>query len=63
MEGLEKHLKPHSGEKSIHCNECPKAFSEGGDLKYHLRSHSGDKPFPCIQCPKSFSKGGDMKNI
>ena len=56
------------GEKPCPLNECPKAFSQGGDLKKHLgsskthlRTHYSEKPFPCNQCLKAFSQGGDLK--
>ena len=55
------HSRTDTGDKPFSWNQCPKDFSDGGNLKKHLRTHSGEKPFPFNWCPKSFSKGGDLK--
>ena len=49
------------GAKTYPCNQCPRTFSENGNLKKHLRIHSGEKPYPCNQCPKAFSQAGHLK--
>ena len=41
-----------SYEKTFLCNQCPQAFSQGGNLKIHLRTYSDEKPFPYTQSPK-----------
>ena len=47
-------FKAHSGKKTFPCNQCPKAFSDGGSLKTHLRPHSVEKTFQCNQYHKAF---------
>ncbi|KAF7719356.1 Nutrient and stress factor 1 [Penicillium ucsense] len=42
-----RHGKKHTGEKSVHCPICSKAFTRKDNMKQHIRTHrtrSNDKP-------------------
>jgi KRAB domain-containing zinc finger protein len=54
-------MRTHSGVKPFTCQNCGKAFSESGSLRYHLRTHSGDKPYSCDICLKSFTLIGSLR--
>ena len=40
---LSRHLKTHTGEKSIKCNQCDYASSWEGNLRAHMKTHRGEK--------------------
>ncbi|KAA0703655.1 Histone-lysine N-methyltransferase PRDM9 [Triplophysa tibetana] len=41
-------------EKTHHCADCGKSFSQLSDLRLHQNIHRGEKLFHCTQCDKSF---------
>ena len=47
---LSRHLKTHTGEKSIKCNQCDYASSRADSLRMHLKRHRGEKSNTCNQC-------------
>ncbi|XP_042366674.1 zinc finger protein 436-like isoform X2 [Plectropomus leopardus] len=44
----------HTGEKSLICDICGRAFKFKSQLFIHYRIHTGDKPFSCKTCGKDF---------
>ncbi|KAJ8259633.1 hypothetical protein GJAV_G00171670 [Gymnothorax javanicus] len=49
-----------SGEGSLSCVYCGKAFFLLSRLKTHLRSHTADSSYRCSVCGKSFSQAGNL---
>ena len=49
------HMKIHSGETKIECEECGKSFTEYCSLKAHVNTvHSDVRPYSCSVCSKTF---------
>merc|ERR1719319_1135989 len=42
-------MKTHTGKKSYQCNQCPRAFAQGGSLKSHMKTHNEGKSYPQSQ--------------
>ena len=40
--------------KTFPCKKCPKAFSQGGQLKIHFTKHSGEKPYSSVNVKVTF---------
>ena len=59
-DGMVKHKRIHSGEKSHICDQCGKAFGEKMALVTHLRVHTKEKPFKCSYCEKSFTQKSSL---
>ena len=51
---LKNHWRTNLGEKTFPCKECPKAFSQGGQLKIHFTKHSGEKPYRSVNVKVTF---------
>jgi len=66
-ENLEKHIRKKHVEagtdKKYKCDECPKSFKGGAELRVHKRTHLPDseKPYKCEQCQKAFCQGGNLR--
>ena len=53
LNGLNRHLKKHSTNRSQKCPHCKKLFI---DLKLHMLRHSDEKTYKCKLCEKSFAR-------
>uniref|UniRef100_A0A8B9JJ67 C2H2-type domain-containing protein n=1 Tax=Astyanax mexicanus TaxID=7994 RepID=A0A8B9JJ67_ASTMX len=48
-------------EKTHHCLDCGRSFTEQSSLKKHQHIHTGEKPYQCSVCGKSFNQQGNLK--
>ncbi|KAM4580772.1 uncharacterized protein PAE49_005493 [Odontesthes bonariensis] len=51
-----------TGEKSLQCEFCGKAYKSRSKLKAHYRVHTGEKPYSCKTCGKRFSSSSALYN-
>ena len=40
--GLQTHMRRHTGDKRYKCDECGKGFIQKNSLQTHMRIHTGD---------------------
>ena len=57
---LRKHLKTHTGEKSLKCNQSDYASVLARNLRRHLKTYSGKKSLKCNQCVNAFVQTGSL---
>lgn len=50
----EKHLRSHSIEETVRCQQCNKCFKNQAIYKLHERTHTGEM-FKCKACPKEYN--------
>jgi uncharacterized Zn-finger protein len=54
------HERTHTGQKSLLCPICGKAFSESSNLSKHKKTHA--RQFQCKVCNKNFSRHDQLRN-
>ncbi|XP_018607231.2 zinc finger protein 397-like [Scleropages formosus] len=51
---LDYHQKTYAGERTHHCPDCGRTFTQVSSLQEHRNIHTGEKPFRCEVCGKAF---------
>jgi len=56
------HMRRHTGDYKLFCEDCGKGFFTQSKLDSHKRKHTGEKPFRCLfkTCLKRFRYKGDL---
>merc|ERR1712106_364500 len=53
---LKQHIRTHTNEKPLQCDNCTKRFNDRSSLNKHIRTvHVEFKPHVCHVCEKSFA--------
>ncbi|XP_060575809.1 zinc finger protein 239-like [Ruditapes philippinarum] len=59
---LNRHMRMHTGEKSVQCDLCGMGFSTRYNLNIHIQGvHKRDRRFTCAECGKTFMTNYQLK--
>ncbi|GMR57626.1 hypothetical protein PMAYCL1PPCAC_27821, partial [Pristionchus mayeri] len=61
-DGLDYHMRSHSGKKPFRCHHCDKSYRSNCDRIRHIRTvHSKEPSYACDTCGAEFSRQKDLR--